>query len=69
MAVLQEGVVSTNSNNLLTVKELAEYMRIGISSAYNLVHSRNFPSIRLGTKILVPVTQLQVWIEQQASGK
>lgn len=47
----------------LTVSELAVYLGIGRKKAYDLVNSANFPSFRIGTKILVNVHRLQEWID------
>ena len=38
----------------LTVEELREYLRIGRSTAYELVKSGDIKSIRLGRRVLIP---------------
>jgi excisionase family DNA binding protein len=40
--------------DLLTVKELQEFLRLGRNRTYALLKSRAIPSIRLGQKFLVP---------------
>ena len=40
--------------DLLTVKELQEFLRLGRNRTYELLKSRAIPSIRLGQKLLVP---------------
>lgn len=52
---------------ILTVKELAEYLRVGHNVAYRLVHSKGFPTLKLGRKILIPVEELKKWISQNTN--
>ena len=52
------------SKKTLNVRELGEYLGIGRATAYELVNSDDFPSFRIGKKILVNVDALQVWIAQ-----
>lgn len=49
----------------LTVNETAGYLNISRSMSYKLVNSEGFPKMRLGKKIVVPVKQLNEWIEKQ----
>ena len=39
----------------MTVQELAAQMGISMPTAYELVKRPGFPTIRVGTKILIPV--------------
>ena len=50
---------------MLTVPEVGEVLGISRASAYELVHSKDFPSIRIGTRILVPKDKLIAWINEQ----
>ncbi|GHV13299.1 hypothetical protein FACS1894219_07920 [Clostridia bacterium] len=43
-----------NYRDVLTVKELAEVLRIGKNAAYDLVRTRAVASVRIGRKYLVP---------------
>jgi excisionase family DNA binding protein len=52
---------------VLTVKQLSEYLNVGINVAYELSHRKNFPTLRLGRKILIPREQLNEWINNQTS--
>lgn len=58
--------VTQFNKKLLTVDELKDYMRIGRNLAYTLVARNDFPSIRIGQRILVPVDLLDEWIKGQA---
>ena len=50
--------------SLLTVKEVAQVLRIGRNAAYELIYRDNFPVLRLGPKkIRVPKNELIRWIE------
>ena len=42
----------------LSVQELASQLGIGLSKAYALVKEPDFPTIRIGTRILIPVDGL-----------
>ena len=50
----------------LTAPEVGEVLGISRASAYELVRSRGFPSIRIGTRIIVPKDKLIAWINEQA---
>ena len=49
----------------LTAPEVGEVLGISRASAYELVRSKGFPSIRIGTRIIVPKDKLIAWINQQ----
>lgn len=38
----------------LTVKEVREILNIGTNSAYNLIHSKAFPVIKIGQSYRIP---------------
>jgi excisionase family DNA binding protein len=44
---------------LLTVEEMAAYLKIGRSSAYGLVERREVPFVRYGRLIRIPKTALR----------
>ena len=45
-------------NNILTVKEVAEYLRIGQRSVYKLIREQKIPAIRILNKWRVDKTEL-----------
>ena len=45
-------------NHILTVKEVAEYLRIGQTSVYKLIREHKIPAIRLLNKWRVDKAQL-----------
>ena len=51
---------------LLTVKELRKRLNIGRDTAYALMHSAGFPSIKLGGRYYVAEDELQMWLSRYA---
>lgn len=47
---------------MLTVKDLQELLNIGRDKAYSLMHSKSFPSMRLGRKYYVQEQAIQEWL-------
>lgn len=52
----------------LTVPEVGEVLGISRAAAYKLARSRGFPSLKIGTRILVPKDKLIAWINAQVEG-
>ena len=52
----------------LTVPEVGEVLGISRAAAYELARSRGFPSLKIGTRILVPKEKLIAWINEQVEG-
>lgn len=42
----------------VTVEEAAKLLGIGRSTAYELIHTGDIPSLRLGRRLVVPVAQI-----------
>ena len=51
----------------ITVPELAKALGVGRNQAYTLCARSDFPAIRLGGKIVIPIEPLMKWINEQAS--
>lgn len=51
---------------ILSVPDVAAILGVGRYTAYNLVNSKGFPTIRLGRKLKVPRDKLRAWVEQSA---
>ena len=49
----------------LTALEAGEVQGISRAAAYELVRTKDFPSMRIGTRILVPKDKLIAWINEQ----
>ncbi len=58
---------NTENNKIsISVKELATTLSIGITAAYDLVHSSGFyPAFKVGNHILVNVDKLKQWVNEQ----
>ena len=53
----------------LTVPEVGEVLGLSRAKAYDLVRSEGFPSMRIGTRILVPRDKLIRWIDKQTEAQ
>ena len=57
-----------NYNDLpltLTAPEVGEVLGISRAGAYELVRSKGFPHMKIGTRFLVPRDKFLVWIDEQ----
>ena len=50
----------------LTVNDLRELLGIGRNQVYTLVSRADFPSVRIGQRILIPADLLDQWVNEQA---
>ena len=50
-----------------TVPEMSQALGLGRNTAYDLVNRADFPAIRVGGKILVPIEALNKWLNREAS--
>lgn len=49
----------------ITTKEAASILGISMPTMYELVHRQDFPSIKVGRKILINVEGLRKWIDNE----
>ena len=54
---------------MITVSDLQKLLDIGKETAYNLVHRKDFPSIKLGKEYKILVEQLPEWLQKQQKNK
>ena len=47
----------------LNAELLAKVLGVAVSSAYELMHEKDFPSVRFGKRFIVPWEDVKVWIE------
>ena len=47
----------------LNANMVAGLLGVSPSSAYELMHEKDFPSLRIGNRLLVPKEQFQIWVE------
>lgn len=53
---------------LLNVKQLTELLGVSESSVYELIQAPDFPSLRIGKRIVVPKEELRQWITAHTKG-
>ena len=53
---------------LLNVKQLADLLGVSDSSVYELIQEEDFPSLRIGKRIVVPKEELRKWISAHTKG-
>ena len=51
----------------LSVPEVATVLGISRAGAYELVHSSGFPSMKIGSRIVIPKDKLLGWIDMQCT--
>lgn len=47
----------------LNADTVAKLLGISISSAYELMREKDFPSVRIGKRLIVPKENLRTWVE------
>jgi excisionase family DNA binding protein len=53
----------------LNANHVAQTLGVSISSAYELMHEKGFPALRIGSRIVVPKEKFRQWVEQQTGGE
>ena len=54
---------------MLAVPEIAAVLGISRAAAYELARSKDFPSLRIGTRIVVPKDRFINWINRRVEEK
>lgn len=54
---------------MLSVPEVAIVLGISRAAAYELTRSKDFPSLRIGTRIVVPKDKFINWINRKVEGR
>lgn len=49
----------------LNAKMVADLLGVSPSSAYELMHEKGFPAMRIGNRLIVPKDRFQEWVAQQ----
>ena len=49
---------------MLTVPEMAAVLGISRAGAYELAHSKGFPALTIGSRIVIPKDKLLNWIDE-----
>lgn len=52
----------------LNANTVAQVLGVSISSAYELMHEKDFPTLRVGSRMVVPKEKFIAWVAQHAQG-
>ena len=52
----------------LNAATVAKVLGVAPSSAYELMHEKDFPALRIGNRIVVPKEAFIQWVEQHTGG-
>ena len=52
----------------LNAELVAKVLGVSISSAYELMHEEGFPSVRIGSRFVVPKEKFRQWVDRQIGG-
>ena len=51
----------------LNARTVAQVLGVSASISYELMHQQNFPSLKIGNRIVVPKERFVQWVEQNTS--
>ena len=54
---------------MLSVAEVAAVLGISRAGAYELVHGKGFPALKIGSRIVVPRDKFLAWIDANSGSK
>ena len=52
----------------LNAKMVAQVLCVSISTAYEVMHEPSFPTLRVGSRMVVPKEKFIQWAEEQSGG-
>ena len=52
----------------LNAQLVSHALGVSPSSVYELLHEDDFPSLRIGSRLVVPKEQFRLWVERQTGG-
>ena len=52
----------------LNAEMVADVLGVSSSSAYELMHEPGFPTLRVGSRMVVPKEKFMQWVEAQSGG-
>ena len=52
----------------LNAKLVAQVLGVSISTAYEVMHEPGFPTLRVGSRMVVPKEKFMQWAEKQSGG-
>lgn len=55
-------------DEMITVPEIAKYLRISPPTVYKLVNSGAIPHVKVGFRYIIPRTKFLIWLDEHTSG-
>ena len=52
----------------LNVNLVAQVLGVSISTAYEVMHEPGFPTLRVGSRMVVPKEKFIQWVDEQSGG-
>ena len=52
----------------LNANLVAQVLGVSISTAYEVMHEPSFPTLRVGSRMVVPKEKFMQWVEEQSGG-
>jgi excisionase family DNA binding protein len=56
-----------SEDTILTIPEVARYLKMSKSKIYDLVSKKEIPHIKIGRNVRIRQTDLQIWMEKQTN--
>ena len=53
----------------LNAETVGKLLGVSISTAYELLHEKGFPSMRIGNRIIVPKEKFAQWVNHKTEGR
>lgn len=53
---------------MLNAETKKNVLGISLTSAYELMHEKDFPSIKIGNRLIVPKDKFREWIDKKSNG-
>lgn len=50
---------------IMTIPQMAKFLQIGVTKAYEMSHWAGFPAVRIGRQVRVPKRALLEWLQQE----
>jgi len=54
------------SKQMLTVKQVAEFLNISVSTVYGMVSARRIPFLKIGSRVLFDLSAIKRWIAKNS---
>ncbi|MBA7577292.1 hypothetical protein ES708_19139 [subsurface metagenome] len=58
--------VGSPSKHMTTVKQIAEYLNISVSTVYGMVSARRIPFLKIGSRVLFDLGAAKRWISRNS---